>query len=86
LDLNDFPVVARPAVIKAPLPALEIPDDGIHFNTIVSDLEKRLILQSLETAGGNKKRAASLLHLKRTTFVEKLRRMGMETEDAGDEA
>jgi DNA-binding NtrC family response regulator len=86
LDLNDFPVVARPAAIKDPLQVIEIPDDGLHFNTIVSDLEKRLILQSLEVSGGNKKRAASLLHLKRTTFVEKLRRMGMETEDAGDEA
>jgi DNA-binding NtrC family response regulator len=86
LDLNDFPVVARAATIKDPVPAIEIPDDGIHFNTIVSDLEKRLIIQSLETSGGNKKKAASLLHLKRTTFVEKLRRMGMETEDAGDEA
>jgi DNA-binding NtrC family response regulator len=30
--------------------------------------------------GGNKKRAASLLQLKRTTFVEKLKRMGMEVE------
>ena len=86
LDLNDFPVVARAATIKEPLPAIEIPDDGIHFNTIVSDLEKRLIIQSLEASGGNKKKAASLLHLKRTTFVEKLRRMGMETEDVVDEA
>jgi two-component system, NtrC family, response regulator AtoC len=86
LDLNDFPVVARTATIKEPLPAIEIPGDGIHFNTVVSDLEKRLIIQSLEASGGNKKKAASLLHLKRTTFVEKLRRMGMETEDAVDEA
>jgi DNA-binding NtrC family response regulator len=86
LDLNDFPVVARATTIKEPLPAIEIPDDGIHFNTLVSDLEKRLIIQSLEASGGNKKKAASLLHLKRTTFVEKLRRMGMETEDAIDEA
>jgi len=48
----------------------------------VSDLERRLILRSLEATGGNKKKAASLLRLKRTTFVEKLKRMGMETESA----
>jgi DNA-binding NtrC family response regulator len=29
---------------------------------------------------GNKKKAASLLRLKRTTFVEKLKRMGMDAD------
>jgi two-component system, NtrC family, response regulator AtoC len=79
LDLTDFPAVSRhPASVASP-ESIEIPDDGIHFNTMISDLEKRLILQSLQVARGNKKKAASLLHLKRTTFVEKLRRMGMDT-------
>jgi DNA-binding NtrC family response regulator len=81
LDLADFPVVSPPSSDRDPFRSIEIPDDGIHFNMIVSGLEKRLILQSLEMAGGNKKRAASLLHLKRTTFVEKLRRMEMESTD-----
>jgi DNA-binding NtrC family response regulator len=79
LDVEDFPVVSRQASTTTAFQSLEIPDDGIHFNTMISNLEKRLILQSLQVAGGNKKRAASLLHLKRTTFVEKLRRMGMDT-------
>jgi two-component system, NtrC family, response regulator AtoC len=80
LDLEDFPVVSGLSTTDIPVPAIDIPNDGVHFNTMVSDLEKRLILQSLQVARGNKKRAASLLHLKRTTFVEKLRRMGMESE------
>jgi DNA-binding NtrC family response regulator len=79
LDVEDFPIVSRQASSAAAFQSIEIPDDGIHFNTMISDLEKRLILQSLQAANGNKKRAASLLHLKRTTFVEKLRRMGMDT-------
>ncbi len=79
LDAGDFPVVARPSDKAAPFHSIDIPDDGIHFNTMISELEKQLILQSLQISGGNKKKAASLLHLKRTTFVEKLRRMGMET-------
>jgi DNA-binding NtrC family response regulator len=78
LDLEDFPAVSRPLPQGAAFQAIDIPDNGLHFNTMISDLEKRLILQSLQVAQGNKKRAASLLHLKRTTFVEKLRRMGME--------
>jgi DNA-binding NtrC family response regulator len=79
LDLEDFPVVSDSSANRDPFRGIDIPDDGIHFNMVVSDLEKRLILQSLQMTGGNKKRAASLLHLKRTTFVEKLRRMGMES-------
>jgi DNA-binding NtrC family response regulator len=79
LEVEDFPVVSRQASAATAFQSIEIPDDGIPFNTMISDLEKRLILQSLQVAGGNKKRAASLLHLKRTTFVEKLRRMGMDT-------
>jgi DNA-binding NtrC family response regulator len=83
LDLADFPVVSGPSAGGDPFHSIDIPDDGIHFNTMISDLEKQLILQSLQRTNGNKKRAASLLHLKRTTFVEKLRRMGMES--AGEE-
>jgi DNA-binding NtrC family response regulator len=78
LDLEDFPAVSRLSTDTVPLPVIDIPDEGVHFNTMISNLEKKLILQSLQVTGGNKKRAASLLHLKRTTFVEKLRRMGME--------
>ncbi len=79
LEATDFPAVSRPSAANSALPRIDIPDDGVHFNTMISELERKLILQSLHVAQGNKKRAASLLHLKRTTFVEKLRRMGMET-------
>ena len=84
LDIEDFPVVSGLSAESAPFPKIDIPDDGINFNTMISDLEKRLILQSLQASGGNKKKAASLLHLKRTTFVEKLRRMGMDSPDDTD--
>jgi two-component system response regulator AtoC len=79
LEEEDFPVASQPAKSSDSFQSIDIPDDGVHFNTMISNLEKRLILQSLQAARGNKKRAASLLHLKRTTFVEKLRRMGMES-------
>ncbi len=78
LDSEDFPVVSKPGVSRKSFQAIDIPDEGIDFNTMISDLEKQLILQSLQAARGNKKRAASLLQLKRTTFVEKLRRIGAD--------
>ena len=82
LDLADFPIVGDTGTGGLDLHRIDIPEEGLDFNTVVSDLERRLILRSLEATGGNKKKAASLLRLKRTTFVEKLKRMGMETESA----
>jgi transcriptional regulator with PAS, ATPase and Fis domain len=54
---------------------LELPEEGINLNQVVSEVEKKLITQSLQRTNGNKGKAARLLDLKRTTLVEKLRRM-----------
>lgn len=56
---------------------LHLPEEGIDLNQVVSDVERNLICQSLERTGGNKGKAARLLYLKRTTLVEKLRRMNL---------
>lgn len=63
------------AQICQPTFAYQVTEDGLNFRSIVSELEKNLIVQSLELTGGNKARAAQLLDLKRTTFVEKWKRI-----------
>jgi DNA-binding NtrC family response regulator len=60
------------------LSEIYIPDEGVNFNTEVSSLERALILQSLRRTGGNKRQAAELLSLKRTTLIEKLRRLNIQ--------
>lgn len=66
-------------------PASVLPDEGVNFDALVTKVERDLLLQALAAAGGNKMRAAQLLNMKRTTFVEKLKRLqiGPET-DAAD--
>ncbi len=59
-----------------------IPPDGLDLNHVVSEVERNLMLQSLSITRGNKKRAAELLGLKRTTFLEKMKRL--ELEDASE--
>jgi transcriptional regulator with GAF, ATPase, and Fis domain len=59
-----------------PLP-VELGDDGVCLNTAVGEYEKLLILRSLEKANGVKNQAAKLLHLNRTTLVEKIKRYGI---------
>lgn len=63
---------------------MDLPPEGLDLNQVVSDVEKKLMLQSLQITRGNKKRAAELLGLKRTTFLEKMKRLDLE--DGGDEA
>jgi two-component system, NtrC family, response regulator AtoC len=80
----------RPAILPADLPAeisnrdslnfvplIEIPEEGINFQNVVTDMERELILQSLRKTNGNKKLAAKLLNLKRTTLIEKIKRIGL---------
>ncbi len=46
----------------------------------VQNIEKKLILQTLEKTGWNKKRAAELLNIKRTTLLEKIKKYGIDRE------
>ena len=60
-----------------------IPDEGIDFSSVVSQVERELLLQTLDKTGGNKMQAAKLLNMKRTTLVEKIKRL--EIEDANED-
>ena len=46
----------------------------IDFNELINNLETQLIVQALRISGGNKKEAARLLNLKRTTLLEKMKK------------
>ena len=59
-------------------PSADLPPEGLDLNQVVSEVEKKLMLQSLAATRGNKKRAAELLGLKRTTFLEKMKRLDLE--------
>jgi two-component system response regulator PilR (NtrC family) len=62
------------------LPTVSIPDEGINFTSVVSQLERELILKCLEKTGGNKRQAARLLNLSRTTLIDKLHRLNLSEE------
>jgi DNA-binding NtrC family response regulator len=52
-----------------------LPEDGIDFERYIEGIELSLIRRSLERTQGNKRQAARLLNLKRTTLIEKLKRL-----------
>jgi DNA-binding NtrC family response regulator len=69
--------VAAAPMASASVP-MDLPPEGLDLNQVVSEVEKKLMLQSLQITRGNKKRAAELLGLKRTTFLEKMKRLELE--------
>lgn len=58
-------------------PVPEWSDEGLDFNGLISDFEDKLILQALNRTGGNKKEAAKMLKLKRTTLIEKIKKKNL---------
>ncbi len=62
-----------------------LPAEGVDFNAVVDSFENSLILQALERTGGNKKAAAKLLKLNRTTLVEKIKKKGLVVGDDGED-
>jgi len=52
--------------------------DGIDFKAMVNDFETQLILQALKMTRGNKKEAARILKLKRTTLLEKIKKKNLQ--------
>jgi DNA-binding NtrC family response regulator len=60
------------------------PDEGVDFETYIDGVELSLIRRSLERTQGNKRQAAKLLNLKRTTLIEKLKRLDPQRAQAAE--
>ncbi|MCP4065130.1 MAG: sigma-54-dependent Fis family transcriptional regulator, partial [Gammaproteobacteria bacterium] len=70
-----------PGLIGLDAPAL-LPVNGIDLKDYLSNLEKQLIQQALDEAGGVVARAAEKLRIRRTTLVEKVRKYGLREEES----
>jgi transcriptional regulator with PAS, ATPase and Fis domain len=56
-----------------------LPVSGMDLDRYLEKIENGFICQALERARGNKTLAANMLHLNRTTFIERLRKKGLLT-------
>lgn len=74
LGPGDFPL---PAPTRAFAPTsnglVAVPDHGLDFEQTVGNIERHILQQALRKTGGNKKMAAEMLRLKRTTLSAKLK-------------
>jgi sigma-54 specific flagellar transcriptional regulator A len=54
-----------------------LPEDGLDLREHLLTIERQLIEQALQRSRGTVAKAARLLNLRRTTLVEKMRKLGM---------
>jgi DNA-binding NtrC family response regulator len=78
IELSDLPPEVQQADEPVLSSAVTLPEEGLDLERFVASIERELIERSLERTGGNKGKAARLLNLKRTTLVEKLKRIGRQ--------
>ena len=75
LQPSDLPDEVRQRQAPADPAELAIPKEGVRLDRLVADFEHSLIRRALDRTDGNKRQAADLLNVKRTTLIEKLKRL-----------
>jgi two-component system, NtrC family, response regulator AtoC len=78
ITLSDLPSnITRAYSEQEDIPT-RITSRGVDLVKVLSEIERKMIIDALSLSDGVKARAAALLNLNRTTLVEKMRRLGME--------
>jgi transcriptional regulator with PAS, ATPase and Fis domain len=75
VDVGDLPADLQGTGESAAKPALDLPAEGVDLPALIAQIEKDMIGRALARTEQNKGAAARLLGLKRTTLVEKLKRL-----------
>jgi transcriptional regulator with GAF, ATPase, and Fis domain len=68
-----LPAPARSRVGTVEPPVISVPDQGMDYERTLAQIERSILEQALRKTGGNKKAAAEMLCLKRTTLSAKVR-------------
>jgi transcriptional regulator with GAF, ATPase, and Fis domain len=71
----DFPLPAAAGIrpVREHGPVVAVPDGGLDYERTLAVIERSILEQALRKTGGNKKAAADMLRLKRTTLSAKVR-------------
>jgi DNA-binding NtrC family response regulator len=77
VEITDLPEKFQNLALAAPSAPSDFPDQGVHFTDAVQTFERHLILKALEKCNWVKSRAAQLLHLNRTTLLEKMKKQNI---------
>ena len=77
-DLPEELAGGRSAAAGTDVMEMELPEEGIDIRKTLDEVETRLTLEALKRCNGNKAKAAEMLGLKRTTLIERLKRLKLD--------
>jgi two-component system, NtrC family, response regulator PilR len=77
IEVTDLPEKFQRLVLPLPATPGDFPERGIHFNDAVQSFERNLIIKALRQSNWVKSQAAQLLHLNRTTLLEKMKKQNI---------
>jgi DNA-binding NtrC family response regulator len=75
IEVSDLPADLQSTTEDQAKPSIDLPEAGLDLPALVAEVERDLINRALARTDQNKGAAARLLGLKRTTLVEKLKRL-----------
>ena len=75
IELADLQPEIASARADASMPGVFLPEEGLALDVLIAGIERDLIQRALDRTKNNKGQAARLLNLKRTTLVEKIKRL-----------
>jgi transcriptional regulator with GAF, ATPase, and Fis domain len=76
---EDFPLAPSPPPPASSVPVISVPDSGLDYERTLAIIERSILEQALQKTRGNKKAAAEMLGLKRTTLSAKVRSLESAT-------
>jgi sigma-54 dependent transcriptional regulator, flagellar regulatory protein len=76
-EVRTLASVIEPDALRGSVSESVLPGEGLDLRTHLAAIERRLIEQALQRTTGIVAHAARLLNLRRTTLVEKMRKLGM---------
>jgi DNA-binding NtrC family response regulator len=75
---EDLPEKFSQTLSDGVVPDVDIPNSGLDFDDAVQAFERQLLTKALQRTRGVKSKAAELLHMNRTTLVEKVKKLRLE--------
>jgi two-component system response regulator PilR (NtrC family) len=81
IGLGDLPESISGHAASPAQSLLELPQEGLNLDDVLSEAERRLILAALERSGGVRKRAAELLGITFRSLRYRLKKLGLGDDD-----
>ncbi len=78
IDSSDFPISVQQAKAAAQAPAAKQPPRLPPLDTVLEEVERRMIRLALEQSGGNQSKAAELLAVWRPRLIRRIKALGLE--------